>query len=104
MELKKVMRPPSRFSLHPLNSRFRSEAKGRMIGASVFMHTQGAAMITLHTTLGDITMELNFVKAPKTAANFKQYEQEGFYNGNIFNQVISNFIIHGVILNNDLET
>lgn len=61
-------------------------------------------MITLHTTLGDITLELNFEKAPKTAANFKQYAQEGFYNGTIFHRVIRNFMIQGGGLTADMET
>jgi peptidyl-prolyl cis-trans isomerase B (cyclophilin B) len=30
-------------------------------------------MITLHTNHGDIVLELDFEKAPKTSANFLQY-------------------------------
>lgn len=52
-------------------------------------------MITLHTNYGDITLELDFEKAPKTAANFKQYVEEGFYDGTIFHRVINNFMIQG---------
>lgn len=52
-------------------------------------------MITLHTNYGDITLELDFEKAPKTAANFKQYAEEGFYSGTIFHRVINNFMIQG---------
>ena len=52
-------------------------------------------MITLHTNYGDIVLELNFDKAPKSAANFKQYAEDGFYNGTIFHRVISNFMIQG---------
>ncbi len=52
-------------------------------------------MITLHTNYGDITLELDFEKAPKSAANFKQYAEEGFYNGTIFHRVINNFMIQG---------
>lgn len=52
-------------------------------------------MITLHTNYGDIELELNFDKAPKTAANFKQYAEDGFYNGTIFHRVINNFMIQG---------
>ncbi len=52
-------------------------------------------MITLHTNFGDIKVELDFDKAPKTAANFKQYAEDGFYNGTIFHRVISNFMIQG---------
>lgn len=52
-------------------------------------------MITLHTNYGDITIELDFEKAPKTAANFKQYAEDGFYDGTIFHRVIDGFMIQG---------
>jgi peptidyl-prolyl cis-trans isomerase B (cyclophilin B) len=52
-------------------------------------------MIILHTNYGDIELELDFEKAPKTAANFRQYASEGFYNGTIFHRVINNFMIQG---------
>jgi peptidyl-prolyl cis-trans isomerase B (cyclophilin B) len=52
-------------------------------------------MITLHTSFGDITLELDFDKAPETSANFKQYVDEGFYNGTIFHRVIDGFMIQG---------
>jgi peptidyl-prolyl cis-trans isomerase B (cyclophilin B) len=52
-------------------------------------------MITLHTNYGDIVLELDFEKAPKTAANFKQYAEDGFYNGTIFHRVIDGFMIQG---------
>lgn len=52
-------------------------------------------MITLHTNFGDIKLELDFDKAPKTAANFKQYAEDGFYNGTIFHRVIDGFMIQG---------
>jgi len=49
----------------------------------------------LHTTYGDITIELNAEKAPETAANFAQYVKDGFYNGTIFHRVIPNFMVQG---------
>jgi len=52
-------------------------------------------MITLHTNYGDITLELNYEKAPKTAANFEQYVRDGFYDGVIFHRVIDGFMIQG---------
>ncbi|QBG37423.1 peptidylprolyl isomerase [Litorilituus sediminis] len=52
-------------------------------------------MITLQTNLGDIKIELNFDKAPITAENFKQYVEEGFYNGTIFHRVIKGFMAQG---------
>ena len=52
-------------------------------------------MILLKTNMGDITIELNYEKAPKTAANFEQYVKEGFYDGIIFHRVIDGFMIQG---------
>lgn len=52
-------------------------------------------MIILHTTAGDITLELDFEKAPISAANFKQYAEKGHYDGTIFHRVIDNFMIQG---------
>lgn len=52
-------------------------------------------MVILKTNYGDITVELDFDKAPKTAENFAQYVKDGFYDGTIFHRVIDNFMIQG---------
>lgn len=52
-------------------------------------------MILLTTNFGDIKIELNHEKAPKTAANFEQYVKDGFYDGVIFHRVIDGFMIQG---------
>lgn len=52
-------------------------------------------MITLHTNYGDIRIELDFDKAPISSANFKQYAEEGFYEGTIFHRVIDGFMVQG---------
>jgi peptidyl-prolyl cis-trans isomerase B (cyclophilin B) len=52
-------------------------------------------MITLKTNHGDIVIELDEQNAPVTAANFKQYVEDGFYDGTIFHRVIGNFMIQG---------
>ena len=52
-------------------------------------------MIVLTTNHGEIKIELNYEKAPKTAANFEQYVKEGFYDGVIFHRVINNFMVQG---------
>jgi peptidyl-prolyl cis-trans isomerase B (cyclophilin B) len=52
-------------------------------------------MITLHTNFGDIQIELNTEKAPKTCANFEQYVRSGFFDGTIFHRVIDGFMIQG---------
>lgn len=62
-----------------------------------------ASKVTLHTSYGDITIELNHEKAPKTAANFAQYAQEGFYDNTIFHRVISNFMVQGGGMTEDMQ-
>ncbi len=52
-------------------------------------------MITLKTNKGDIVIELDEEKAPVTCANFKQYVEDGFYDGLIFHRVIPGFMIQG---------
>ncbi|WP_434778582.1 peptidylprolyl isomerase [Neisseria sp. Ec49-e6-T10] len=52
-------------------------------------------MIKLSTNFGDIVLELDHEKAPKTAANFESYVKEGFYDGTIFHRVIDGFMIQG---------
>ena len=52
-------------------------------------------MVILKTNYGDITIELDFENAPKTAENFAQYVKDGFYDGTIFHRVIDNFMIQG---------
>ena len=53
------------------------------------------AMVTLHTTLGDIQAEIFEDKVPKTAANFLGLVRKGFYNGTTFHRVIPGFMIQG---------
>lgn len=60
-------------------------------------------MVVLKTTLGDIVIELNHEKAPKTAANFEQYVKDGFYKGTIFHRVIKGFMIQGGGMTPDLD-
>jgi peptidyl-prolyl cis-trans isomerase B (cyclophilin B) len=52
-------------------------------------------MVKLHTNFGDITLELDAEKAPKTVANFLKYAEKGFYDGTIFHRVIDGFMVQG---------
>ena len=52
-------------------------------------------MIKMTTNMGEIELELDHEKAPKSAANFEAYVADGFYNGTIFHRVIENFMIQG---------
>ena len=62
--------------------------------------SQGNTMSThpkvlLSTNKGDITLELDAEKAPKTVQNFLDYVQSGFYDGTVFHRVINNFMVQG---------
>ena len=50
---------------------------------------------TLHTTKGDIVIELFDNHTPKTVKNFVDLAKSDFYNGTIFHRVISGFMIQG---------
>ncbi len=52
-------------------------------------------MVKLETTEGDIVIELDEKKAPKTVQNFLGYVEKGFYDGTIFHRVIKGFMIQG---------
>ncbi len=60
-------------------------------------------MITLHTNFGDIDIELDFDKAPISAANFLQYCRDEFYNETIFHRVIDGFMVQGGGMNADMS-
>ena len=51
--------------------------------------------VRFSTTLGDFTAELFEDKAPKTAQNFIDLAEKGFYDGVIFHRVIDDFMIQG---------
>jgi peptidyl-prolyl cis-trans isomerase B (cyclophilin B) len=60
-----------------------------------------AVLIT--TNMGNITVELDAEKAPKTVANFLDYVAKGHYTNTIFHRVIGNFMIQGGGFDPDLK-
>ena len=60
-------------------------------------------MIVLNTNHGAITLELDFDKAPLSAANFLDYAKSGFYDATIFHRVIDNFMIQGGGFDADMQ-
>lgn len=57
----------------------------------------------IHTSMGDITLELFAKEAPITVENFIGYVRDGFYEGTIFHRVISHFMIQGGGMTADLK-
>lgn len=62
-----------------------------------------AQKVKLATTMGDIVIELDAAKAPKSVDNFLQYVKSGHYDGTVFHRVIDNFMIQGGGMTADLK-
>ena len=68
---------------------------GLLFGAPVPKDLAKSNTVVIETTLGNIVVELDFEKAPKTVANFLKYADDGFYDGLTFHRVIPTFMIQG---------
>jgi peptidyl-prolyl cis-trans isomerase A (cyclophilin A) len=62
-----------------------------------------APRVRLSTSQGDIVLELNPAKAPKTVENFLQYVADQHYDGTVFHRVIDGFMIQGGGFTADLQ-
>lgn len=51
--------------------------------------------VLITTNQGNITVELDDAKAPKTVANFLDYVNKGHFSNTIFHRVIKDFMIQG---------
>ena len=51
--------------------------------------------VLMTTNKGNITVELDAEKAPKTVANFLAYVEQGHFTNTIFHRVIKDFMIQG---------
>jgi peptidyl-prolyl cis-trans isomerase B (cyclophilin B) len=60
-------------------------------------------MVRLETDMGDIFIELDDEKAPKSAANFLKYVESGHYDGTIFHRVIDGFMVQGGGMDADMK-
>ena len=56
---------------------------------------QASPRVKLVTSAGDIVVELDQSKAPKTVENFLQYVKDKHYDGTVFHRVIDGFMIQG---------
>ena len=85
---------------------FRSLAILLFAISSFIAHAEGGnalPKVKLTTSHGDIVIELNADKAPKTVANFLAYVKDGFYAGTIFHRVIKDFMIQGGGFDEDFD-
>ena len=63
--------------------------------SSFSLSALAAEIVVIETSVGDITLELDDKKAPKSVENFMAYAVSGFYNSTIFHRVIKDFMIQG---------
>jgi len=70
-----------------------------LLAAPLAAHAQ---KVKLATTAGDIVLELDAAKAPKSVANFVQYVKAGHYTNTVFHRVIDSFMIQGGGMTADL--
>ncbi len=56
---------------------------------------QAAPKVRLATSMGDIVVQLDPAKAPRTVENFLTYVKQKHYDGTVFHRVIDGFMIQG---------
>jgi peptidyl-prolyl cis-trans isomerase A (cyclophilin A) len=65
------------------------------LGTGLSAHAQATQKVRLTTSMGDIVLELDKARAPKSVDNFVQYVKAGHYDGTIFHRVIDGFMVQG---------
>ncbi len=60
-------------------------------------------IVKLETSMGDIEVELNRLRAPSSVNNFLHYVLEGEYDGTIFHRVMSGFVVQGGAYTKDIK-
>ena len=63
----------------------------------------GKPVVRLETTRGNIVLELDREKAPKTVDSFLALVESGFYDGTVFHRVIKGFMVQGGGLTEDMN-
>jgi len=66
-----------------------------LMGLNMTIANAAPVQVLMETTEGNIKLELDADKAPKSVANFVQYAKDGHYNGLVFHRVIKGFMIQG---------
>ena len=72
-----------------------SEATPAPAAAPTTAPAAKAPHVLLETSLGNIDIELDAVKAPVTVENFVGYVKSGHYDGLVFHRVIPGFMVQG---------
>ena len=85
------------------NTRWPMSLAFALVLGTVACHNALAQKVKLATSMGDVVIQLDADKAPKTVANFVQYVKDGHYDGLIFHRVIATFMIQGGGYNADMN-
>ena len=66
-------------------------------GQTIYTSTVSVPMpqVSLFTSKGNITLELDPLAAPLSVNNFLNYVNKGFYRGTLFHRIIPNFVVQG---------
>ena len=72
-----------------------SIAAAALIGAAPAFAQDAAPKVKLTTSMGEIVVQLDPAKAPKTVENFLNYVKDKHYDGTIFHRVMNGFMIQG---------
>jgi len=65
------------------------------LAATLALPAWAGPKVVLETSQGEVTLELDADKAPRTVENFLAYVREGHYNGTLFHRVIPDFMVQG---------
>ena len=66
-----------------------------LVAGVVLVLPAAAQKVRLATSMGDIVLELDAEKSPKSVANFLQYVKAKHFDGTIFHRVIATFMVQG---------
>ena len=71
--------------------------------AAATADAQPHPQVAIHTSQGDITLELYPDKSPKSVANFLQYVRDGFYSGTVLHRAIPGYLVQGGLYTRELQ-
>jgi Peptidyl-prolyl cis-trans isomerase (rotamase) - cyclophilin family len=74
---------------------FASVAAAAIFSVAPVQAQDAAPKVKIATSMGDIVVQLDAAKAPKTVENFLMYVKDKHYDGTVFHRVINGFMIQG---------
>ncbi|KAJ4353918.1 Peptidyl-prolyl isomerase cwc27 [Didymosphaeria variabile] len=87
-------RKTSRAQAHA-NLSFAEESVAGVMASTYNLEPHPTAKVVLHTTTGDLELELFAKQTPVTSRNFLQLCLDGYYDNTVFHRLVKDFIIQG---------